>query len=322
MTLLVSILNHNFAILVADRRLTSGSKIVDDYYSKLTVLCCHDARVAIAFTGLATANDYDTSEWLMEYLRREGEGDDRFLGLMQGIGQQLEGELHRRKLSQYALTFLVTGFFYRDKGRQPICLKITNVSDSGQVDSSFRMQILSETFESVIVEFEGMVGAVDSQTKANLQKIASTHIDCKHALRKAVLLLQKSATHIKAMKTIGQHCNSAVINAEVDTTIVSTYHVPNAEHEFFGTNSVITKGVYSYAPMMRGAELLAGKELRKRDPCWCGSRLRFKDCHMKKFGGAYAKVPGFPRPMTFLTSCELPEARPSGKLFWIGGGFE
>lgn len=68
MTLIVALLNYLNAILLADRRLTVGSNIVDDHYNKVTVLCCHDARVGIAFTGLARTSSFDANEHIIEFL--------------------------------------------------------------------------------------------------------------------------------------------------------------------------------------------------------------------------------------------------------------
>ena len=116
MTLLVSILNTEFAILLADRRLTSGGNLVDDHYNKLTVLCCHNARVAIAFTGLAQAGTFDTSEWMMSYLNKVGDVDDRFDAIFDGMRIEIESELKRRSLTQHVLTILVSGFEHKEEG--------------------------------------------------------------------------------------------------------------------------------------------------------------------------------------------------------------
>ena len=68
MTLIVAAGNKDFAVLAADRRLTSNGKLVDDEANKATILACYDARMAIAFTGLATWGSFSTEKWLLESL--------------------------------------------------------------------------------------------------------------------------------------------------------------------------------------------------------------------------------------------------------------
>jgi hypothetical protein len=262
------------------------------------------------------------AKWIMSFLNRFGEVDDSFDSLMRAMRTEIEAELKTLRLIEYPLTILVTGFLHRSNQTEPICLKISNVNVAGEVGTKFEIKTLTNSSDCVVVEFEGMVGAVPSEAMQALQTIAASKIDRRHALRKAVLILQKSAKSVKSLRTIGEHCNSAVIEAAINTTIVATYHVPRADRLVFGPNSFVTKGIYSYGVTVQGEELLTGPEIRKRDPCWCGGGMRFKDCHMKKFGSSYVRVPSFKRPMTFVTSISFDNARPSGSTFCIAGGFE
>lgn len=64
MTLVLGLINHRQAILVSDRRYTVNGQVLDagdDERNKASVLFCQDARVAVGFTGLAKAGDFDTS---------------------------------------------------------------------------------------------------------------------------------------------------------------------------------------------------------------------------------------------------------------------
>ena len=70
MTLIVAMANDSIAVLVADRRITQGQIVLDDEFNKVTVLVCKDARLSAAFTGLATYNDFNTSEWIANTLHQ------------------------------------------------------------------------------------------------------------------------------------------------------------------------------------------------------------------------------------------------------------
>ncbi|HCF24759.1 MAG TPA: hypothetical protein DER67_04360 [Novosphingobium sp.] len=256
----------------------------------------------------------------MSYLNRAGDTDDAFDSLMEGLRREIEIEFVKNKLTSNSLTFLICGFKY-DKSTEPVCLNISNLDESGKPSSRFVINRRTLDEDGVIVQIEGWTPAVEPGTRASIKKIAKSESRDQHALRKAVLSLQKASKHKDAMKTIGMNCNSAVIDARVDTTIVTTYHVGKADRTVYGPNSVVTKGMYSYGPMLRGEDLLTGPEIKKRDPCWCGSGLLFKSCHMRKFGSSYIKLPGFNRPLTYVSRISFDDPRPSGKSFCVAGGF-
>ena len=68
MTLLIALGNDRYSILVADRRITIGGKVEEDEFNKITILFCDDARLAIAFTGLARVGDFRTNDWIRNEL--------------------------------------------------------------------------------------------------------------------------------------------------------------------------------------------------------------------------------------------------------------
>jgi hypothetical protein len=68
MTLLFSLANNEYSILLADRRISRDGKLVDDEFNKLCILFSDDARLAIAYSGPAISNVGNTSEWLFNAL--------------------------------------------------------------------------------------------------------------------------------------------------------------------------------------------------------------------------------------------------------------
>ena len=73
MTLLLSLSNRSYAIVLGDRRLAQPDGTVgDDEANKLCVLFCDDARVTIAFTGLASYGGFTTQDWLRDTLYEIG----------------------------------------------------------------------------------------------------------------------------------------------------------------------------------------------------------------------------------------------------------
>ena len=321
MTLLLSIINDDYSILISDRRISSGSKVVDDQYNKMCILCCDDARVSLAFTGIATSGSFDTSEFIMEALREVGEGNDKLLNMIEELRSRIGLELKRRSLSIYPLIILVSGYRYDSSGAESCAYRISNVRPNGLIEAEFLTTEIAKSHGANIIEFAGMTPAIPAGTRASLTEIAQSTSDPRHALRRAVMALQKSAMSKDAVRTIGQFCNSAIISKKVDTSIVSTFHAPKGAYMISGPNCIITKGIYNYGVVMSSQHLMTGPEIRKREICWCGSGKRFKDCHMKKFGSSHALVPTFKRPVTWVTRIEFEAPRLSGKLFQICGAF-
>ena len=86
MTLIVSLLNCEKAVLLADRRISADGQTLDDGYNKVCVYCGHDARIVFAFTGIATFQGFDTSTWLMRELHELGESRiDKLFDVLEAI---------------------------------------------------------------------------------------------------------------------------------------------------------------------------------------------------------------------------------------------
>jgi hypothetical protein len=68
MTLIFCLANEDYTILVSDRRRSFVGQPPDEESNKALVLNLLDARLAVAFTGLASTPDFQTSLWLAEAL--------------------------------------------------------------------------------------------------------------------------------------------------------------------------------------------------------------------------------------------------------------
>jgi SEC-C motif len=321
MTLIVALLNDRSAILLADRRLTVGRNVVDNHYNKVTVLCCHDARVGIAFTGLARTGSFDTNEHIMKFLDAATYIDDKIDTIATDLAASLTKRLLALGLMKHPLTIVLIGYRTGGAGSHCLLAQISNLSEKGLPQHSFAYETLPIVDDATAHVF-GMHTAVDAQTRADLTRLAARKMEPQAALRKSVIVLDKAAANLKSNNTVGDRCNSVVILSEVNTPMVATYHVATTEQEAHGPNFVVTGHYYSYGSLMMAGEALAGSgSLKKNSPCWCGSRKRFKECHLKKFGSAYARHPQFSQPLTWFSRVPTDDGRPSGSLFSLSGGF-
>jgi hypothetical protein len=131
-TLIVALLNDRSAILLADRRLTVGRKVVDNHYNKVTVLCCHDARVGIAFTGLAKTGSFDTNEHIMKLLDSATYIDDKIDTIATDLAASLTKCLLALGLMKHPLTIVMIGYRTGEAGSKGFLAQISNLSAKGE----------------------------------------------------------------------------------------------------------------------------------------------------------------------------------------------
>lgn len=58
MTLILTFGNQDYVLFLADRRLSSGGRPVDEEAGKAAILTCADGRFGYAFSGLAGAHGF------------------------------------------------------------------------------------------------------------------------------------------------------------------------------------------------------------------------------------------------------------------------
>ena len=321
MTLLLAMVRPDYVVLLADRRITSGGELVSDAQTKLTILCCTDARVALAFTGLAKAGSFDVHSFIVDVISDAGATDGRFEAVVARLQEALRLELRRRSLDRHALTILMTGYFHGNASTRTICVELSNWDAGTESVIDFQLRCRHPAGTGRFVHLNGMTCAVSDAAIKELELMATRPIDRRHVVRKAVQILQRSAERREAARAIGHNCNTAIIEASVDTSITCTYHLRQAESEVHGPAVVIVGALTQSSVMMRGDQMLAGPEIRKREPCWCGSGLRFKGCHYRKFGSTYVNAQAFRKPLTWMCRFTVPDARPAGSFFCVAGGF-
>src|SRR5947207_891847 len=113
MTLIIGTVNRQQAVLVSDRRLTINGRLIEDESNKTATLICRDARLVIAFTGLAEHRGFVTRRWLLEAFAAAAQPDS-FIGPMIERFAKLAGErfagLSVPKPSDKRLSVLCVGY--------------------------------------------------------------------------------------------------------------------------------------------------------------------------------------------------------------------
>jgi hypothetical protein len=321
MTLLLALANDADAIILADRRISSNGTLVDDEYNKVCVLFCDNARLALAFTGIATTSTFDMSQWLAETLANIVPIQIHIAAVLDELRRRLDQLIPTLNVADARLSILLSGFAYDGGERQAVCYELANFGlAAGQ--THFQLRFVPRQGAALVVQ-AGAFEAIPEVTINRLHALLAQKLSPQTTLRLAVKHLRQSADNPRAFGSIGKQCNSAVVPAEIDKPVTSTYHSAVFTKRAYGANMVAPNGFISLGPQIFAASLVAGPEIRKRDPCWCGSGMKFKDCHFKKFGAVYVNLaPLFKRPMYFLTRITFDDARPSGRDFCVASGFD
>jgi hypothetical protein len=316
MTLLVGFGNGKHCVLLADRRITNGSAIVDDEFNKLTVLACHDARVTLAFTGLASLGTFKMSDWIVNTLWQINQtGVFTLLDTLDALRQELE-KLFAGFSYAHRLTVLVCGFTYWDEAPRPCLFKISNFDPEPFSAAKFVLTIGSPSPDG-FVEIAGMTQSVPLATTERLLALLASGAPRPSLVRYATLHLQRAARDGFASGSIGERCNAAVIQAECDSAITSTYHTPRKAHRAYGCNVLVFGHSMFMGPDIIAAQALASGESRKKDPCWCGSGKTYRECHLKKYGAVEVRHGLWKHPLHWVIDIEFQTPVASGKRFWV-----
>jgi SEC-C motif len=317
-TLLIALANDRTSLLVADRRITRDGQLVEDEFNKICVFLCEDARLTMAFTGLARIGAFDTSEWLCAALREIGERTGCISEVLHALGLRARDKLRILGASGQKLTILASGFTYWSEIPQPIVYVLSNTECAGASGDEFTLRTVSPN-DGVILEIAGATSTFPAETELKLRSLAAQRLDDPSLLRFAVKALQNASRSGGKGNLIGSQCNSAIVPAARDTTVRTTYH--SHFHTFcaFGPNVVVSGGLTVYGTEIQAGQILAGPRIGKKAPCWCGSGLRFRECHLRKFGSIYVRHQMFTVPMTPFTGMTFDVPRASGSRFYVAG---
>jgi SEC-C motif len=320
MTLLAALANEDCAWLLADRRVTREGVLLDDEYNKLCVLFCDDARLAVAFTGLATYQTFDTSTWLAETLSEIGETKGEIASLLHEFTNRAAACFSQLARLSPHVTFLFCGHVYSDGRSESRIYVVSNGDDPTRPTLTFSLTAYATPGPKVVLA--GMTTAAPPVVSDALrQLLRSDRIAPQSLLHFAVKRLRAVARDGRSAGLIGEQFNAAVIPSTVNTTVTSTYHSAKGSFSAFGANVVVTNGMIVLGPELHAGAMLSGPDIRKSDPCWCGSGEQFKHCHLKKYGAVYMRMAGFKKPMFWMSHLEVESPRASGKSFTVASGF-
>lgn len=320
MTLIVALASPSVAAVVADRRVSHSGAVLNDEYNKLTVFFCEDAKLATAFTGTAVIGKEPTSDWICRTLFEIGETFPDCETVIEQLRTRLNLVFADLNQQESRLTIVMTGFVYWTNLPEPRIYSLTNWENGSHTPGSFRLYRQGGP-DAVLVETFGDTRDFPAATRTSLEHLVRSKVPTSSLIRFAVVHLRKAAEKGKVAARIGEQCNAALLLSAPDTPVVSTYHTAKNSFRAFAANVVVYRGFLAQGMEITAQKNIAGKDLRKKEPCWCGSGSTFGRCHLRKYGAISATHPAWRTPLALSVSCVRDESVPTGRVFWVQSSY-
>ncbi len=305
MTLLMTLIGSDYTILLADRRLSSNGRLVDDESNKAGSVVMEDAKLAFAFTGVAKVGTFSTQDWLLDGLSECASPDFLSVPTLMRLRDRLSKEFSSNRflghlpLAAKPLAVLFAGYHFAPEGSYAVSAILTNFAgfaanhDLPFVPKDFVLREIRADIPSR-VGFAGAWPAVTDSDVSELHKMLIAGKGAAAVLGKAIDVFHKVSDRAKARGTVGGQLNSVIIRADPRAPIESNYHVKNCSPISYVANfAVLTKdnGVLckggtifpsdEFGRPRPGAPPMVVPKVHRNAPCPCGSKLKYRLCHGK-----------------------------------------
>lgn len=307
MTLILSMVNPDQAIVVSDRRLTRGNQIVEiggeeRGTNKGFLLTCDDARMIVTFTGLAEAGPFVTRKWLLDALMNVKEPDYRIDGIATRLAEEAK-KIEKLRLSPVdrRLSIAMAGYVYDAEQPRGALFHISNfdqlsASEPAPLDEAkgfFSVEAIQEEALDPEANEVGSVLAigvdralVDEDWERLFRLVTS---------RKSVRAITNTAVHAVRSANgksvvVGRECMSLVLSPDPGQPAEGHFHPDGSARVVHGFGSVDLRsnsvGLIVDSPEMwteeaGGAPALFEARPRKQSRnarCACGSGKKYKKC--------------------------------------------
>lgn len=306
MTLIISSANSQQVVLISDRRLTRNGKLVDDESNKAATLVCRDARLALAFTGLAEAGTFRTRRWLLQALVESAPPDylmgptitrfcDRATQDINKLGLSKEDRRLSVVLAGYSYDedpprcylFLVSNFegFDDERTSQTAAFdkfEIHTMRDTRPSETSYNMLCYLGTYNVVGQNLGMYVEPLRTFLRENRSPAA--------IVGKGVEILREIAASPKSKNLIGRQCTSIMLPSDPQAQALGQYHSTTNSFKTYSPSHIEARGgefgaYVIESPWVRmetpsGQDvILEVPKVGRNQPCPCGSGTKYKKCH-------------------------------------------
>ncbi len=290
MTLIISSVNSEQAVLVSDRRVVCNGKPTNDEYNKAAVLVCRDARMVVGFTGIAQQGKFLTRQWLLETLAAAASPDYLIHSIIERFSARASediGKLRVNNPSDKRLSVVLTGYVYNESPPRCYSLLVSNFERFDEQDppnlypaEKFTVSFLRDK-RPIETEAYGVLlaGCGQAVKKADIQIIETLLKQKKPAqaiVGKSVEAIRAAADSAAAKGFIGKQCTSIILPSEPNKQADVEYHTAVVSRKIFGPAVIEARGGD------RGSYIIAEPEYEVREQqniSRCKSVKKYKRCH-------------------------------------------
>ncbi len=309
MTLIFCLANEDYAVLVSDRRRSFEDLPPDEESNKALVLNLFDARLAVAFTGLASTPTFQTRLWLAETLCEAARPEPLLEPTMARFCELASRDIKNIALSAQddpsikRLTIFAAGYQYLNEGSRPWYFRVSNFE--GEELHSKPKQLPDDDFSLIWARQQtpttpcalavagGTTRGIPSGSILQLQRLVTEKRPPRALVDKAVEIIQAGADAPASKEKVGKQCTSIILPRDPAKPGQVEYHSANLARQVFLPDYIRTYeaqgGGYGALIIMGGGfavEDEIGNRLIVRvpkvgrdKPCPCGSGRKYKQCH-------------------------------------------
>jgi SEC-C motif len=303
MTLIVSLINRTQAIQVVDQRLTSGGAVRAHHSNKATVLECLNGRFSIAYTGLASSGSFRMQRWIVDSVYDCGPPDFGIYEITNRLLRKADfdfanhPDIKRLNPANRRVTIMFTGYLYKDSAL-PANIMMTNFQDwhSGQdlptaKDEFWSLDELAKEGapNPTLIQRAGAWKSITDSELDELRGMLESERPCQGIQDKVAAVMRRAADRPAAAGSVGKDLMSVVIPADPNERPVPTFLPGNEANRVVLADYV--RAVPGQSIAIANVEVTGGgagpdalfvkPKPGRNDPCWCGSKKRYRRCHGK-----------------------------------------
>jgi hypothetical protein len=304
MTLIIAMGNQQHVVLVSDRRLSSNGQPTNDESNKAGVFACRNARLAVAYTGLAVqetdfARTNNFIDWLPLALMKAAAPDYLMRPTIERFSEratQYFAGVQVRRRTDKKTTVVLAGYCYDETQPRQYSWRVTNFEDADGTESQepfddFRFYCdHGGRSTDQDAGFRALLGAhhkVRDDDIAPLDALIFKNKPAHALVGKAVEIIRTAA---QTNQGIGKQCNSVVLPKDLDAQAVVAYHSASLSSQYYTPWHVEARGnetgVYTIAePVIESRDAnnqplpISVPKVGRNEPCPCRSGLKYKRCH-------------------------------------------
>ncbi len=308
MTLILALTNSRQAIQLSDQRLSWEGKVTNNHANKATVLECVNGRFAVGYTGLAYCKSFNMQRWITDSLYSCGPPDFGIYEVTERFSNKLthdfsvHPDLRNLGLKDKRLTIMFSGYLYRDKKSLIANILITNFQDyldcvdfpEARPDfwSIYELEI-EDSVNATGIQRVGAWASISMNDLENLQEMLAADKSERAIVDKATAVIRRAADNLDdklgAAGPVGKDLMTVVIPSDPNVN-VNTMFRPAASADIVVLAdyvrvhpqcSLVITDLQLEPFIPEPDQPFIRPKPGRNDPCFCGSRKKYKKCHGK-----------------------------------------